>query len=151
VVKKNWKTVVPFALALVMSIAALVGAPAIAKAGKTVASPKRTAKANEVKLKAERPNNSHPLTKNQAPPSKGGAKSKGLVGRLHVDNRTGYYIDIYINGNPEGTVGPFGDLYWSVVDPSPTTSLFGKAPGTSYVWGPREIDPDEDYTWTLNP
>ena len=46
-----------------------------------------------------------------AAPKKSGGKARGAGDIFHVNNHTGYSIDIYVNGGYVGTVGPYGDLY----------------------------------------
>jgi hypothetical protein len=84
---------------------------------------------------------------------KGEPKTKGITGDLIVRNRTAYYIDIYVNFTYEGTVPPYETRKTFVGDsPSGTTVLQGKAPGTSYTWGPKAVSGNvSDYTWTLTP
>jgi hypothetical protein len=54
----------------------------------------------------------NPTRKVAAPASKGGAKTRGGYGAvMHIDNHTGYYIDIYVDGDYDGSVSPYGDLY----------------------------------------
>jgi len=60
---------------------------------------------------------------------------RGGLGTIHVDSRSRYYIDIYIDGSYAGTVGPGGDLYLDVSSGEHT--LYGDAAGTPYDWGPR--------------
>ena len=84
------------------------------------------------------------------PASKGG-KARGRLGAVHIDNRTTFYIGIYVNGDLEGTVGPGGDLYWSAT--AGRLRLYGQAPGTTLDWGPTSllILDGETSTWTLYP
>jgi hypothetical protein len=84
---------------------------------------------------------------------KSGERQKGIQNVLHVDNRTGYYITIYVNWIRRGTVGPWGDIYVYVGDsPYDTTVLAGDAEGTPYYWGPKLVSGSvNNYTWTLNP
>ena len=47
-----------------------------------------------------------------APPNKGGERSKGQSSCMVViDNRTGFFIDIYVDGTFRGTVDRWGDAY----------------------------------------
>ncbi|MGO8671975.1 MAG: hypothetical protein ACLQVD_11490 [Capsulimonadaceae bacterium] len=66
---------------------------------------------------------------------------------LHVDNHTRLYVDIYVDGDYDGTVEPYGDLYLSE-DPG-DHGVVGEAPGTSYYF-----EDDSMYTpgtWSLYP
>lgn len=78
-------------------------------------------------------------------------KERAISQRLYVNNTTGYYIDIYVNGCRVGTVNPYavGDC-WVGNPLYGSTVLYGQAPGTTLEWGPRVVaDPVTDYTWTL--
>jgi hypothetical protein len=82
---------------------------------------------------------------------KGGERSRGVEGRLYVDNHTGYFVDIFIDGENRGTVKPYhiGTVYVGAASWQ-ATRLFGHAPGTSHTWGPRLVDYRvNDYTWNL--
>jgi hypothetical protein len=82
---------------------------------------------------------------------KSGERSRGVEGRLYVDNTTGYFIDIYIDGENRGTVKPYhiGTVYVGAASWQ-ATRLYGHAPGTTRTWGPRLVDYRvNDYTWTL--
>ncbi len=84
-----------------------------------------------------------------APPGKGGAKTRGqaAVGILHVDSRSGYYVDVYLDGRAAGTVGPWGDLYVGCT--ATTWEFYARAPGTSHTWGPSTIRIPADGTHHL--
>jgi hypothetical protein len=87
-----------------------------------------------------------------APAQKGGAKTRGAnVGQLHIDNRTGWYIRLYVDGELRGTISPYGDSYfWGGCD---TYRLYAVAPfddGSSYSFGPVQTSGDcDNQTWTL--
>jgi hypothetical protein len=78
-------------------------------------------------------------------------KERAVSQRLYVNNTTGYYIDIYVNGSKVGTVNPYNVGNCWVGDPIyGRTILYGQAPGTTMEWGPRVVaEPVTDYTWTL--
>jgi len=69
-----------------------------------------------------------------------------------VDNWTGYYIDIYVNGNYRGTVSPYDKrVTWAIPG---TNTLYGKAvfnDGSYLYWGPKVTSTGYTYTWKLNP
>lgn len=69
-----------------------------------------------------------------------------------VDNWTGYYIDIYVNGNYRGTVSPYDKrVTWAIPG---TNSLYAKAvfdDGSYLYWGPKVTYTGYQYTWRLNP
>lgn len=90
---------------------------------------------------------------NPAPPS----TSRGEVygpnySDVVVDNWTGYYIDIYVNGNYRGTVSPYDKrVTWAIPG---TNTLYAKAvfdDGSYLYWGPKVTYTGYTYTWKLNP
>ena len=91
----------------------------------------------------------------EPPPNKGGPKTRQLGGicQVHGDNRTNWFIRIYIDGVYRGTIGRYGDLNLGVY--SGATRLFGRAlfdDGSNRDWGPRVFNCQDGgaYTWTLN-
>ena len=73
-----------------------------------------------------------------APPSKGGAVSRGGgYCEVQFDNRSRWYIKVYVDGNYRGTLSPYGD---AVVYALPgSTTVYARADfddGTFYTWGP---------------
>jgi hypothetical protein len=132
---------------------ALVSIPAIAQ-NVSAKGIKGSASAHDINIQSDSLINS----KNSvfaAPQSKGGYASRGLNGtcNIHVNNKTGYYVSFYFNGNAAGAVGPWGDLY-------PTSSegsavLYAKAvftDGTVLTFGPQNFScTGTDFTWTLTP
>ncbi len=90
---------------------------------------------------------------NPAPPtsSRGdvyGANYSDVV----IDNWTGYYIDIYVNGNYRGTVSPYDKrVTWAIPG---TNTLYAKAvfnDGSYLYWGPKVTYTGYSYSWRLNP
>ena len=87
-----------------------------------------------------------------APPEKGGQQARGGVGlcRFHVDNRTPWYIYIYVSGNLDGVVRPWGDLHsWYTRG---RLTMYGRAPfkdGSVITWGPQAAQCNVGYTWKL--
>jgi hypothetical protein len=69
-----------------------------------------------------------------------------------VDNWTGYYIDIYVNGNYRGTVSPYDKrVTWAIPG---TNTLYAKAvfnDGSYLYWGPKVTYTGYSYSWKLNP
>ncbi len=91
-----------------------------------------------------------------APPAKSKEKARGaIVGGVYystftADNYTPYLINIYINGNLVGTVGPWGSASGYYLPD--TYTVYGKAffsDGSALSWGPRVISLAADYTWSL--
>jgi hypothetical protein len=88
-----------------------------------------------------------------APGAKGGEKGKGQGDCVVVlDNRSPWYIRIYVDGNYRGTIAPWGDSY--CYTGAGETLLYAVAPftdGTKYTWGPRSVSCFGRYTWQLYP
>jgi hypothetical protein len=90
-----------------------------------------------------------------APPNKGGRQpaTRGVaVCEVDVDNWTGYWIDIYVDGDFSGTVSAWGDGYTYAI--AGGTRLYGKAVldnGGDIHWGPQTVNcpPNGVFTWKL--
>ncbi len=69
-----------------------------------------------------------------------------------IDNWSGYYVDIYVNGNYRGTCAPYDKrVTWAI--PGQNT-LYAKAvfdDGSYVYWGPQTTVTGYEYTWKLNP
>ena len=88
-----------------------------------------------------------------APAEKGGNKTRGASSILAVNNRTGWYIAIYVNGRVISTVGPYGDV--SAYAPPGSYALYARAnfdDGSFRAWGPRVTTTRSGVrtTWTLS-
>jgi hypothetical protein len=143
-------------------LAALVGAT-VAFSTPCAAQAKPKAKTIETKSAQSRGATADPNVKNDdvknkpgnemaAPPSKGGDKSRGAaVGNLHVDNRTPWYIRIYVDGNLRGTLSPWGDWYsWGGCEAYALYAVARFDDGSSRTWGPVQTNGDcGDQRWTL--
>lgn len=76
-----------------------------------------------------------------APPEKGGsAKGRGGQGlcRVNFDNRTGWRIQLYVDGMFRGVMAPFGDSV-AFTGAGPTT-VYARAEftdGSALYWGPK--------------
>ncbi|MGH9773508.1 MAG: hypothetical protein ACRD50_01005 [Candidatus Acidiferrales bacterium] len=89
-----------------------------------------------------------------APPNKGG-KARGAgpyACQVHVDNRTEWLIQVYVDGNFVGTVNRFGDLI-GITGNGPT-SVYAVATfvdGPDHYWGPHvfSCSAGGSYTWRL--
>ena len=71
---------------------------------------------------------------------------------VHVDNRTGWIINVWIDGHLRGVVGGGGDLY--VATGNGATTFYARADfdnGAYIPWGPRSFTCSGSYTWTLWP
>jgi hypothetical protein len=95
-------------------------------------------------------------TEVQAPPNKGGKKTRGPRCHLHVDNRTQWIIQLGVNGGYVGTVSAYGDAYGTFFNlSSGDYRLFGLAefddPSNNLTWGPITTScPGGEFTWTLH-
>ncbi len=69
-----------------------------------------------------------------------------------IDNWTGYYIDVYVNGNYRGSISPYDKkVTWAIPG---TNTLYAKAvfnDGSYLYWGPKVTYTGYQYTWKLNP
>jgi len=68
-----------------------------------------------------------------------------------LKNYTSWYIDIYIDGYYQGTIGPWEDRY--TYTGTGTTKLYAKAEmndGSYLYWGPQSFYCDYRYTWKFN-
>ena len=75
-----------------------------------------------------------------------GKGARGAGDYFHVDNHTGYAIDIYVGGGYKGTVSPYGDLYIEDATGGEYTAA-ASAPGTDLTWGPISFSTPD--TWRL--
>jgi hypothetical protein len=107
--------------------------------------------AKDENIKQDRAPND-PNSKMEAPADKGGPKTRGGACRIHIDNRTPWYIDIYTDGSYRGQVSPFGDSYGYVG--CGDTNFYGRATftdGSTRVWGPSVYYVGGTFTWTVTP
>ncbi len=74
-------------------------------------------------------------------------KERGELCTLYINNYTGYSIDIYINGNWEGTIAAYSTAY-TYAYPG-TTKAYGKSIGGTMSWGPTNFDCQSTYKWNL--
>jgi hypothetical protein len=96
----------------------------------------------------------NPKAEPPAPPSKGGDKPRGQLQTcvVHMDNRTPWYIHIYIDGAYSGLLPPWGDLYVRAI--AGPTVFYGRAnfdDGSSKTWGAWKFPcpAGNEYTWRL--
>ena len=79
---------------------------------------------------------------------------KGRGCSVEVNNNTGWYVDIYVNGVYTGTVGPWGSGW--AYPPVAGSNLYGRAnftDGSWKYWGPREFGCSQGSvnTWDITP
>ena len=88
-----------------------------------------------------------------APGNKGGEKARGAGAcQVVLDNRTGWYVHIFVDGTNRGTIGPWGDAY--CYTGSGATVLYAIATftdGSRFTWGPRTVNCYDSFTWQLFP
>lgn len=124
--------------------------PATKNAVKTAAQSSRGGGA-DTNIKTDRTAND-PNTPAAKPEGKGERGSRGCA--VDIVNDTGWYVDIYVNGNYNGTVGPWNSGY--VYPPVMGSNLYGRASftdGSYKYWGPREFNcvPGTINSWSLTP
>src|SRR5450755_2563494 len=79
------------------------------KEGTTKSAQSRSAAgAKDENVKKDRQAND-PQAKVEAPPDKGGPKTRSAACHIHIDNRTKWYVDVYTDGDYRGEVSPWGD------------------------------------------
>jgi hypothetical protein len=87
-----------------------------------------------------------PVT-DQAVPKEKGPVYGGSYCDVNLENHTGYFIDIYVDGSYRGTIGAWeSKVTWAI--PGRTT-LYGKSILGTVSWGPIGVDCDWIYTWSL--
>ena len=87
-----------------------------------------------------------------APVKKGGVRTRGgaNICALHVDNRTGLYVDLYLDGDYLGTVSPYGDSEGYIGCGSRV--FYARAPyidGSFDYWGPTTAYVSGPFLWTI--
>jgi hypothetical protein len=88
-------------------------------------------------------------------PADKGGKTRGagpLPCGVHIDNRTSWFIRIYVDGDYKGTVNQYGDL--TGITGNGPTSVYAVAlfdDGSEKYWGPHVFDCEAGatYTWRL--
>lgn len=88
------------------------------------------------------------------PPSyKGGeVGERSSYSRLRIDNWTGWWVKIYIDGDYVGNAAPWGELTTHV--PSGPVRMYARADmtdGDHLSWGSLSRNVDRTYTWKLTP
>ena len=128
--------------------------PAAKKRADAHPSQARGATASDANVKSDTVTNSA-TAKVEPPPSKGGARTRGAGARveaLHIDNRTPWYIRIYVDGDYVGLVSPYGDAYGEYS--CATHRLYARAffdDGSFKTWGGTDADLCGGFTWRLWP
>ena len=83
---------------------------------------------------------------------KSGEKPRGIEGRLYVNNKTAYYVRVYVDSRYVGTVDPYSTSSMYVgAAPFTDTVLYAQAPGTSIYWPTTRVSQRvRNYYWNLN-
>ena len=55
------------------------------------------------------------MSKKPAPPSKGGKKTKAVYFTVNVDSHVNRYVNVWVDDDYAGVVGPYGNLYETAV------------------------------------
>jgi hypothetical protein len=70
---------------------------------------------------------------------------------LVVNNYTTQYLDVYVNGNLKGTVGPGAQQAWTIEHRWNPTVLTADGNEDEQTWGPRYLwGRFKKYTWNIN-
>jgi len=70
---------------------------------------------------------------------------------LVVNNYTTQYLDVYVNGNMKGTVGPGAQQVWTIEHRWNPTVLTADGNEDDQTWGPRYVwGRYKKYTWNIN-
>ena len=157
-------TIFSFVAGLLFTSLSLVSSPLAAQEASAPAGEKKAAASTSTdKSKKSRGGGEDSNIKSKAPqndPGKLGTptpKEKTRGGgpsycRLHVDSRVNAYVNIYVDGDFRGTVSPGGDAYGYTGNGG--TTLYGRAEftdGSTASWGPRVINCEGAYNWTIMP
>lgn len=106
----------------------------------------------DTNVKSETRMNTEGKEPRQAPPQKGGEKARGGVCDVHFDNRSPWWVHVYVDGNYEGLMPPWGDVYAYAI--SGPTRLYARAEfdtGGRLTWGPITVrcPAGGSYSWQL--
>jgi len=142
------KILMPIVVAVIAFLATPINSisqKATKKVAKTIEA-KASDKPNEVVAALNKPGNikDKPVEK-----SRGDVYGSNLSD-IVVDNYTGYYIDIYVDGSYRGTLAPWDKkVTWAIPG---STTLYAKAvfdDGSYKYWGPTTAQTGYEYKWNL--
>lgn len=89
----------------------------------------------------------------QAPPHKGGEQPRGgqAVCDVHFDNRTPWWIHLWVDGEYEGLMPPWGDVYtWAIAGRTRLAARADFDSGASLTWNSTVNCPaGGTYNWRL--
>ena len=107
------------------------------------ATPMDTTKGDYVHFRGNNPVNDQELP----PPSEmGGSNSKGITCEVKFENRTGFVVDVYIDGHWQGTIGAWGDAVYRNI--SGYTTIYCMTVGRTFEWLTKG-DCDVNYLYKL--
>jgi hypothetical protein len=94
-----------------------------------------------------------PAKDTPAPANKGGEKTRAAACIVNFDNYTPWFIEMYVDGNFAGIVGPWDDV--NAIAGNGPTVLYARAnfrDGSFKYWGPRSMNcvPGGFTTWELH-
>lgn len=101
-------------------------------------------------VKTKSMDNDPKATQPAAPPTKGGKGTRSGYSLLSFDNWTGLWINLYVDGDLVGVVGPYGDSSYLVA--SGTHIAYARAEftdGSYSYWGPSRVSCYGTSTWRL--
>jgi hypothetical protein len=76
----------------------------------------------------------------------------GIQSLCHVDSRVDAYIRVYINGEYQGTMAPFGDISSLIDDlPGQVTDLYAVSTCGRYSWSRTVVGSFSNFQWILYP
>jgi hypothetical protein len=84
-------------------------------------------------------------------PKKGGPETRGTSCRIHIDNCTPWYVDIYTDGNYRGQMSLWGDSYGWVGCGDTNLSGVAAFRDGSNIFGPTVYGVNETFTWSPYP
>ena len=77
-------------------------------------------------------------------------QKRASIATVHISNRTGWYVDCYIDGDFVGQVGPYGVLYPRISSGNHNFySILHFDDGSQQAWGPVPHAVLNSFTWTL--
>ncbi len=89
----------------------------------------------------------------KAPGYKGGERPRGAgYCRVGIDNWTGWYIRVYVDGTYRGTIAPWDESHcYTGSGPTKIYAVAVFEDGSRFTWGPRVVNCSRAYNWELHP
>lgn len=142
----------PLSIGLAGLLTAALAAPSYSQSEQTLTSdPEKSRGAGQEEAIKNRSAVNDPQSAPQAPPEKGGDKSRGGVCYLNVDNRTPWKIQVFVDNQYVGLISPWGNASGSYSAGSHQVLGYAEFsdPQENTYWGPTSISCQGKYTWTL--